>query len=50
MPGARTEIAHDHAGSEIEDRQDRGRVAQAILARSAGIQPTAYRSGEAVED
>jgi hypothetical protein len=46
MPRARTEIAHDHPGPEVEDRDDRVRVAQAILAGPAGVQPPADRSGQ----
>ena len=49
MSRARTEVADDHAGSEIEGRDHRVRVAQAILTRSAGVEPSADRSGQPVE-
>ena len=41
VTGAWTKIAHDHAGSEIESRDHRVWVAQAILACPAGEQPSA---------
>ena len=49
VPITRTEIAYDDAGPEVEGRDHRVRVAQAILARSAGVQPSADRSGQPVE-
>ena len=49
MARAGTEIANDHAGSDIEGRDHRVRVAQPILTRSAGIQPSPHRSWQAIE-
>jgi len=49
VPGAWTEIAHHHARPEIEGRDHRVWVAQAILARSAGVQPPANRPGQPVK-
>ena len=49
VPGPWPEITHGHAGSEIEGRDHGVRVAQAILARSAGVQPSADRSRQTIE-
>ena len=46
---ARTEIADDHAGSDIEGRDHRVRIAQPILTRPAGVQPSPHRSWQAIE-
>jgi hypothetical protein len=52
VSGARTQVAYDHAWLETEDPDDRIRVAQAILACTAGTEPSehgqrvaAYRDG-----
>lgn len=49
VTGAWTEVAHDHAGPEIEGRDHGVWVAQAILACSAGEQPSADPSRQAIE-
>jgi hypothetical protein len=47
MARARTEITHNHAGSEVEDRDHGIRVAQTILSGSPRVQPSAERRFQA---